>query len=180
MRHTKTDRERGNLLIAEQIVYDGWPNPEFVPDPEATLVSMSVSLIRLRDENNRLAAALKLARRIRIPRYPQRGEVMKTAKQLVDEINSAGDIYSPRHVAIDMPDAKEVATIDYDDRRWYVVGTIVYQIGDEFFGVRGPVILKSEEMMWEDTGEKCEAFEMYTEPSIKYIRKCAPGGRSGL
>lgn len=97
---------------------------------------------------------------------------MKTAKQLVDEINLA-NLYLPwpADCSVDMSDVKEVATIDYDEHRWYTVGTVVYQIGDEFFGVRGPVILKSEEMTWDDVAMKCEAFEMSAVPSVTYVRK---------
>lgn len=102
----------------------------------------------------------------------------KTAKELVDQINSA-NIYAPPMIedAIDMDGVTEVATIDLDEHRWYVIGTVVFKIGEEFFGVRGPTLLKSESMIWSDTEIECEAFEMEQIPSVTYrikpeLRRC--------
>lgn len=97
---------------------------------------------------------------------------MKTAKQIVEEINVA-NICSPHWIEdeIDISDAKEITTVNRDEHRWYVLGTVVYQIGDEFFGVRGPISLKSESMGYDDVGVDCEAFEMQAVPSITYKRK---------
>ena len=105
---------------------------------------------------------------------------MKTAKELVDQINAAG-ILAPHEVE-DMDDADgvtEVTTLNRDEHRWYVLGTVVFKTGDEFFGVRGPVSLKSESMGWDDVGAKCEAFEMEQVPSVTYKRK-TPNKSSSL
>lgn len=104
-----------------------------------------------------------------------------TAKELVEMINAEKIIV---HWAIEdipginMKDITKITTIDTDEHRWYVVGTVVYQVGDEFFGVQGPVRLKSESMEWCDVGFPCEAFEMECVPfemecvpSVTYIRK---------
>ena len=97
---------------------------------------------------------------------------MKTAKELVDQINAAG-ILAPHEVEdMDGTDGvTEVTTLNRDEHRWYVLGTVVFKTGDEFFGVRGPVSLKSESMGWDDVGAKCEAFEMEQVPSVTYKRK---------
>jgi hypothetical protein len=99
---------------------------------------------------------------------------MKSVVELVKEINGSG-VCTPHWVVeeVDFGDAKEVATIDMDEHRWYVVGTVVYSVGDEFIGVRGPVSLKSESMGYDDTGVGCEAFEMEAVPSVTYKRKLA-------
>lgn len=97
---------------------------------------------------------------------------MKTAKELVDQINDAG-ILTPHEVE-DMECADgvtDVTTLNLDEHRWYVLGTVVFKVGDEFFGVRGPVSLKSESMDWDDVGTKCKAFEMEQVPSVTYKRK---------
>ncbi len=70
-----------------------------------------------------------------------------------------------------MDDIKEITTIDRDEHRWYVLGTVVFQIGEEFFGVHGPVLLKSESMDYSDVGHTCEAFEMVAVPSVTYREK---------
>jgi len=97
---------------------------------------------------------------------------MMAAKELASEINAAG-VCSPHYIEdeMDFGDAEEVATLDRDEHRWYVIGTIVYKVGDEFLGVRGPVSLKSESMGYDDVGVTCEAFEMEAVPSVTYTRK---------
>ncbi len=97
---------------------------------------------------------------------------MKTAKELVDQINAAS-LCTPHDVEdMDgMEDVREVITVNRDEHRWYVLGTVVFSVGDEFFGVRGPVSLKSEEMGYSDVGVLCEAFEMKQVPSVTYKRK---------
>jgi hypothetical protein len=95
-------------------------------------------------------------------------KTMKTAKECVDEINAA-NFSTPHEVEID--GASEVTRQDLDEHRWYVLGTMVFKVGDEFFGVRGPISLKSEGMMWSDVDFKCEAFEMEQVPSVTYKRK---------
>lgn len=97
---------------------------------------------------------------------------MKTAKELVDQINAA-KINSPHYMddIIDMDDIKEVTTIDRDEHRWYVMGTVVFQIGEEFFGVHGPVSRKSEDMSYSDIRVDCVAFEMVAVPSVTYRAK---------
>lgn len=97
---------------------------------------------------------------------------MQTARQIVDEINAA-KLNAPHQVAdtIDMELVTELTTQDRDEHRWYVIGTVVFKVGDEFFGVSGPVSLKSEEMSYEDCGITCTAFEMEQVPSVTYRRK---------
>lgn len=94
---------------------------------------------------------------------------MKTAKELVAEINAA-KICTPHSVedTIDMEGVTEVATLDEDEHRWYIMATKVFKVGDEFFGVYGPVSLKSESMGYSDVGHECEAFEMEQVPSVTY------------
>lgn len=97
---------------------------------------------------------------------------MKTAKELAAQINAA-NINTPLSVTdeIDMDGVSEVATLDRDEHCWYILGTVVFRVGSEFFGVRGPVSLKSKTSSWSDVGVKCEAFEMEQVPSLTYNRK---------
>jgi hypothetical protein len=97
---------------------------------------------------------------------------MRTVQEIVAEIN-AKKIRSPHCVedVLDLTGLEEVATVNLDERRWYVLGTVVFKLGDGFFGVRGPTSLKSETMDWEDVGATCEAFEMEQVPSVTYKRK---------
>lgn len=95
-----------------------------------------------------------------------------TAKELVNQINAAR-LNAPHEIR-DMEgvgDVTEVMTLDTDEHRWYALGTVVFKVGDEFVGVRGPVSLKSESMSWDDVGAECVAFEMEPVPSITYRRK---------
>ena len=94
------------------------------------------------------------------------------ASEMVDKINSA-NIASPHFVdeVINMDGVTELETINLDEHRWYVVGTIVFKVGEEFFGVDGPVRLKSESMDYSDCGEGCRAFEMEQIPSVTYRAK---------
>ncbi|TFH65473.1 MAG: hypothetical protein E4G90_06160, partial [Gemmatimonadales bacterium] len=82
---------------------------------------------------------------------PRRKTMMKTAKELVDQINAA-KLKTPHGVSdeIDMDGVKELETIDLNSHRWYNMGTVVFSVGDEFFGVHGPVELKSESMGFSD------------------------------
>lgn len=97
---------------------------------------------------------------------------MRTVQEIVAEIN-ANAIRSPHCVGddLDITGLEKVTTVNLDEHRWYVLGTVVFKLGDEFFGVRGPTSLKSEEMTWEDVGVTCEAFEMEQVPSVTYNRK---------
>lgn len=97
---------------------------------------------------------------------------MRTAKDFVGLINSA-NLCSPHYLEgeIEMDGATEVETIDLDEHRWYVIGTVVFKVGDEFFGVRGPTLLKSESMKFEAVGVRCKAFEMEAVPSVAYRQK---------
>ena len=102
---------------------------------------------------------------------------MKTkAQNLIQQINNS-NIYTPHCIdyEIDFTDVTKITTIDLDEHRWYVVGTIVYKIDNEFFGVRGPISLKSEEMDYCDVGMICEAFEMQEVPTVTYIKKKPKG-----
>jgi hypothetical protein len=94
---------------------------------------------------------------------------MSTAKEIVALINMA-KINTP-HAIDDVgitDDITKVATIDTDEHRWYISATVVFRVGDEYFGVFGPITLKSESMGYADTGIVCEAFEMEAIPSIYY------------
>jgi len=97
------------------------------------------------------------------------------AKELVEQINAA-KIASPHRLdnAIDMNGIAKVTEQDLDEHRWYIVGTIVYKVGNEFFGVSGPVSLKSESMTWNDVMMDCIAFEMTEVPSVTYVKKQWP------
>lgn len=97
---------------------------------------------------------------------------MKTAKECVEQINAV-KVVSPVDVEdlLADDDVQEVTTINRDEHRWYWLGTVVFKVGHEFFGVRGVTNLKSESMGFSDTGEKCEAFEMEQVPSVTYKRK---------
>lgn len=97
---------------------------------------------------------------------------MKTAKELVDQINEAKICaVCLMNEEVDTGEATEVATLEREEHRWYVLATTVFKIGDEFFGVSGPVMLKSEEMTWTDVGVTCKAFLMEAVPSVTYRRK---------
>ena len=100
-----------------------------------------------------------------------------TAQEIVDQINSM-ELSSPGSledtmvdVGFDMDGVTEVAKLSYDEHRWYVLATVVFQVGDEFFGVRGPVSLKSERMGFEDVSFRCKAFLMDAVPSVTYQRR---------
>ena len=92
-----------------------------------------------------------------------------TAQELVDVLN-AKEFYAIWEVEeeLDGAGAEEVAQVDLDEHRWYVLGTTVYQVGDEFVGIFGPVSLKSETMSYSDIGVTCEAFMMEQVPSVTY------------
>lgn len=95
-----------------------------------------------------------------------------STSEMVDKINSA-NIASPHFVdeVINMDGVTKIETIDLDEHRWYVVGTIVFKVGEEFFGVSGAVSLKSESMDYSDCGVECTAFEMEQIPSVTYRAK---------
>ena len=90
-------------------------------------------------------------------------------EKLIEQINS-DEIYCAIYIEdeIDLGEAKEIGIVDSDEHRWYVIGTVVFKLGDKFFGVQGPISLKSEEMGWEDTGCKCVAFEMEEVATVTY------------
>ena len=94
---------------------------------------------------------------------------MKTAKEYVDTINAA-KVCAPHYLegVIDMGGVEEITVLIHDEYRWYVIGTTVFKVGDEFFGVRGPVALKSEAMGYKDVDWECTAFEMVAVPSVTY------------
>lgn len=97
---------------------------------------------------------------------------MKTAAELVKEINEAQLLsYHAIKDEIDLDGAAVVTTIEDDEHRWYVLGTVVYKLRDEFFGIYGPVSLKSESMSMVDVGWECTAFEMVEVPSVTYVPK---------
>lgn len=107
---------------------------------------------------------------------------MKTAKELVDQINSM-ELWSPNSLedtmmdaGFDMDGVDVVTRVDLDEHRWYVLGTVVFKVGNEFFGVHGPVSLKSESMSYEDAYCKCKAFEMDEVPSVTYKKKNSTNG----
>jgi len=103
---------------------------------------------------------------------PTRRGHMKSVEELIAEINAARILAAcDVNDEIEMPDASVVAAVDYDERRWYILATVVYEVGDRFLGVRGPVSLKSENMGFDDVGVECEAFEMVEVPTVTYKRK---------
>ena len=62
----------------------------------------------------------------------------KTILEIIDRINAA-EISSPYEIEdiLGAGTAKEITTVNLDERRWYVLGTTVFEVEDEFFGVRG-------------------------------------------
>lgn len=69
---------------------------------------------------------------------------------------------------------KPVATgLNRDERRWYVLSTDVYKVGESFIGLHGVSGLKSESMGFDDVGIPVEAFEMEAVPSVTYRAKAA-------
>lgn len=93
-------------------------------------------------------------------------------KELIDQINAA-EICSPLWLddEVNMTGTTEMCTIDLYEHRWYTLGTVVFKLGEEFFGVRGPVSIKSEQSSYDDIGYKCVAFPMKQIPSVTYRRK---------
>ena len=98
-----------------------------------------------------------------------------TAQEIVDRVNT-GEFWSPVMLEdeLDMDGVTEVARLSYDEHRWYSLATVVFQVGSEFFGVRGPVSLKSEDMDYEDVSFRCTAFLMDAVPSVTYKRRNVP------
>lgn len=94
---------------------------------------------------------------------------MKTVKEIVAAINDAktSDPYEIEDI-IGYTGAIELETLNRDEHRWYVLGTTVYKLGEEFFGVRGVVGLKSERMSYSDVCVDYVAFEMEAVPSVTY------------
>ena len=97
---------------------------------------------------------------------------MKTAKEIVQEINAANLVTASwASDEVDMDGFEAIATQDREEHRWYTLGVVVFQRGLEFIGVEGPVLLKSETMSWSDIEYKCKAFEMEVIPSVAYRKK---------
>ena len=94
---------------------------------------------------------------------------MKDLIKTLNKQNLSSPLFAEDY--IDTEDVKEVAQIDHAEHRWYTVATVVFKKGDEFFGVRGPVSLKSEGMGYSDLEYPCTAFEMEKVPSVTYKRK---------
>jgi hypothetical protein len=94
---------------------------------------------------------------------------MKTVKEVIAAINEAKTC-DPCDIEeiVDEANAVELETLNRDEHRWYVVGTTVYKLGDEFFGVHGVVGLKSENMGYIDACIDYVAFEMEAVPSVTY------------
>ena len=70
---------------------------------------------------------------------------------------------------------KPVATgLDRDERRWYVLSTDVYRVGESFIGLRGVSGLKSESMSISDVGIPVIAVEMEAVQSVTYQEKRQP------
>ena len=99
---------------------------------------------------------------------------MSELQKVIDEINAA-DMKSPHWLEDELPDYKwkEIATVNPDEHRWYVISTLVFEVAGGLIGVRGPTSMKSESMDWADIGAGCTAFEMEAVPSVTYKRKAA-------
>lgn len=97
---------------------------------------------------------------------------MKTVKEVIEIVN-ANKLSTPNMMedVLDKEDAVHVKTVDYDEHRWYTIGTSVYRCADGFVGICGPVSLKSESSDWSDIGIECEAFEMEEVASVTYRMK---------
>jgi hypothetical protein len=94
---------------------------------------------------------------------------MKTVKEMIELINAA-KYNTPDYEEV-LEGARVVATIDRDEHRWYTIGTVVYQVGAGFIGVRGVISIKSESMGYSDCAIEYVAFEMVAVPSVTYIAK---------
>lgn len=95
---------------------------------------------------------------------------MRTIEEIIQEINKANlpSVWDVEDMSSEP--LSEIVRINSGEHRWFTVATVVYQLGDKFLGVRGPVCLKSESMSWSDCRVTCEAFEMVAVPSISYKR----------
>lgn len=84
-------------------------------------------------------------------------------KELIDYVNNA-KFYCPDDVMDSLPyvlnkTLKYVTEFGFSEHRWYVTATQIFKCDDGFVGIAGPVIIKSEEMSWKDTGCECVASE---------------------
>jgi hypothetical protein len=97
---------------------------------------------------------------------------MKTVKELIDAVN-VNKLTTPNMLddVFDKKDALYIKTVDFDEHRWYTIGTTVYRVADGYVGVRGPVSLASESSDWDDLGITCTAFEMEEVASVTYRKK---------
>ena len=71
---------------------------------------------------------------------------MNTIERIIKQINNSSVLHSPDHEefkdkGIDWPDdvVEEIATLDYLWHGKFIIATMVYQIGDRFLGVQGPM-----------------------------------------
>lgn len=90
-------------------------------------------------------------------------------KELIAELNAL-NVEENEGLPHDLPEElvarfpglkKPVATgIDQDEHRWYTMSTSVYQVGEEFMGVRVIDVIKSESTDRSDIGNMIEFFPM--------------------
>ena len=103
------------------------------------------------------------------------GDNMNTIERIIEQINNSSVLHSPDHEefkdnGIDWPDdvVEEIDIINFLWHGQFIIATMVYQIGDRFLGVQGPIQVLSESMDLSDYGEPVEAFEMEAVPSVTY------------
>ena len=95
-------------------------------------------------------------------------------ESIIEQINNSS-VHSPDseefkdQEGIDWPDdTVEIATLNHLWHGRFIIATMVYQIGDRFLGVQGPIEVLSESMELSDYGEPVEAFEVEAVPSVTY------------
>ena len=103
---------------------------------------------------------------------------MTTIEKVMGQINNSSVLHSPDsdeikyQKGIDWPDdAVEIATVDYLWHGRFIIAITVYQIGDRFLGVQGPIEVLSESMDLSDYGGAVTSFEMERVPSFTYKRR---------
>ena len=99
---------------------------------------------------------------------------MNTIEKIIEQINNSS-VHSPDseefkdQKGIDWPDdAVEIATVNYLWHGRFIIAIIVYQIGDRFLGVQGPIEVLDGWMDLSDYGEAVKAFEVEAVPSVTY------------
>lgn len=94
-----------------------------------------------------------------------------TRKEAIELINTSDNCYSLRDAKNLLRDCKYIKRQDYDDYRWHIMATDIYEAEDGYIGVSGVFKLKSEEISFSDCDKRCIAEEYDAIPTITYIPK---------